>query len=236
MAVVIFTERLELVPLPTGLLEWSPAATRALRRAGSRPRFPRGGRTRSPRSSGSSNSLRIRASSRGSCERSCYERRVGSWATSASTDRPTTSAAWKSATASPPCSDARGYAREAIAGLTDWAFATGEARVCVASVSPRNAGSLALVRSLGFRQVGEQIDELDGLELVFERALPSSPTVDRGMVTIARAQRKISANAEKAARESPLSAHSHALADRRPHRCADETFSMRLSGHGGCRR
>jgi [ribosomal protein S5]-alanine N-acetyltransferase len=69
----------------------------------------------------------------------------------------------------------RGYAREAIAGLTDWAFATGEARVCVASVSPRNAASLALVRSLGFRQVGEQIDEVDGLELVFERALPLEP-------------------------------------------------------------
>jgi RimJ/RimL family protein N-acetyltransferase len=69
----------------------------------------------------------------------------------------------------------RGYAREAITGLTDWAFATGEARVCVASVSPRNAASLALVRSLGFRQVGEQIDKVDGLELVFERALPLEP-------------------------------------------------------------
>jgi RimJ/RimL family protein N-acetyltransferase len=69
----------------------------------------------------------------------------------------------------------KGYAREAIAGLTDWAFATGEARVCVASVSPRNAASLALVGSLGFRQVGEQIDELDGLELVFERAMPLEP-------------------------------------------------------------
>jgi hypothetical protein len=31
------------------------------------------------------------------------------------------------------------------------------------------------VRSLGFRQVGEQIDEVDGLELVFERALPLEP-------------------------------------------------------------
>lgn len=71
-----------------------------------------------------------------------------------------------------PAQRRQGYAREAIAGLTDWAFATGEARVCVASVSPRNTGSLALVRSLGFRQVGEQIDELDGLELVFERVLP----------------------------------------------------------------
>jgi RimJ/RimL family protein N-acetyltransferase len=74
----------------------------------------------------------------------------------------------------------KGYAREAIAGLTDWAIATGQARVCVASVSPRNAASLALVRSLGFRQVGEQIDEIDGLELIFERELPlDRPTRQR---------------------------------------------------------
>jgi membrane-bound metal-dependent hydrolase YbcI (DUF457 family) len=32
--------------------------------------------------------------------------------------------------------------------------------------------SLALIRSFGFRHVGEQIDEIDGLELVFERRLP----------------------------------------------------------------
>jgi [ribosomal protein S5]-alanine N-acetyltransferase len=74
-----------------------------------------------------------------------------------------------------PSQRRKGYAREAIAGLTDWAFATGEARVCVASVSPRNAASLALVRSLGLGQVGEQIDEVDGLELVFERTLPLEP-------------------------------------------------------------
>jgi [ribosomal protein S5]-alanine N-acetyltransferase len=66
----------------------------------------------------------------------------------------------------------KGYARESVGALTGWAYATGRARVCVASVSPDNAPSLALVRSLGFRQVGEQIDEIDGLELVFERPLP----------------------------------------------------------------
>jgi RimJ/RimL family protein N-acetyltransferase len=71
----------------------------------------------------------------------------------------------------------KGYARESVGALTDWAFATGRARVCVASVRPDNAPSLALVRSLGFRQVGEQIDPVDGLELVFERPLPlSRPT------------------------------------------------------------
>ena len=66
----------------------------------------------------------------------------------------------------------KGYAREGIHGLTAWAFATGRAHICVASISPDNAPSLALVRSLGFRHVGEQIDEVDGLELVFERRLP----------------------------------------------------------------
>jgi [ribosomal protein S5]-alanine N-acetyltransferase len=66
----------------------------------------------------------------------------------------------------------KGYAREGIHGLAAWAFATGKAQICVASVSPDNAASLGLVRSLGFRHVGQQIDDVDGLELVFERRLP----------------------------------------------------------------
>ncbi len=68
-----------------------------------------------------------------------------------------------------------GYAREGIRALLDWAWATGRVRTCVASVSPHNAPSLGLIRSFGFRQVGEQIDEIDGLELVFERRLPLVP-------------------------------------------------------------
>ena len=69
----------------------------------------------------------------------------------------------------------KGYAREGIQALLDWAWATGRARTCVASVSPHNAPSLALIRSFGFRHVGEQIDEIDGLELVSERRLPIAP-------------------------------------------------------------
>ena len=60
----------------------------------------------------------------------------------------------------------RGYAKEAAQGLVDWAFAQGEREV-YASVSPSNAPSLAVVRRLGFTQVGTQQDEVDGLELVF---------------------------------------------------------------------
>jgi ribosomal-protein-alanine N-acetyltransferase len=66
----------------------------------------------------------------------------------------------------------QGYARESVHALLDWAWGTGRARTCVASVSPGNEPSLALIRSLGFRHVGDQIDEVDGLEWVFERPLP----------------------------------------------------------------
>ena len=69
----------------------------------------------------------------------------------------------------------KGYAREGIRALLDWAWATVSVRTCVASVSPHNAPSLALIHSFGFRHVGEQIDEIDGLELVFERHLPLGP-------------------------------------------------------------
>jgi [ribosomal protein S5]-alanine N-acetyltransferase len=65
----------------------------------------------------------------------------------------------------------RGYAREATLALLDWAAGTGLARTCVASVSPDNVASLNLIRSLGFLRTGEQIDERDGLEWVFERRL-----------------------------------------------------------------
>jgi [ribosomal protein S5]-alanine N-acetyltransferase len=60
----------------------------------------------------------------------------------------------------------RGYAREAAKGLVDWAFEQGQREV-YATVSPNNAPSLAVVRRLGFTQVGTQEDEIDGLELVF---------------------------------------------------------------------
>jgi RimJ/RimL family protein N-acetyltransferase len=60
----------------------------------------------------------------------------------------------------------QGFAKEAARALVDWAFVQGQKEV-FASVSPDNAPSLAVVKSLGFRQVGTQEDEVDGLELVF---------------------------------------------------------------------
>lgn len=62
----------------------------------------------------------------------------------------------------------RGYARAAVLGLIDLARAGG-ATVLRASVAPDNDPSLGLIAQLRFVHVGEQMDEIDGLELVFER-------------------------------------------------------------------
>ncbi len=59
-----------------------------------------------------------------------------------------------------------GLAKDAATALVRWAFDQGEAEV-YASVAPHNAPSLAVINSLGFKQVGTQEDEVDGLELVF---------------------------------------------------------------------
>lgn len=62
----------------------------------------------------------------------------------------------------------RGFARAAAGELIAYAAANG-ARTVRASVSPDNAASLSLVRSYGFEHVGEQWDEEDGREFIFER-------------------------------------------------------------------
>lgn len=63
----------------------------------------------------------------------------------------------------------RGHAGAAVQALLAQAAASGEVRVVRASVAPGNAASLAVLRRAGFHHVGEQEDEEDGLELVFER-------------------------------------------------------------------
>ncbi len=64
----------------------------------------------------------------------------------------------------------RGYAREALAVIEAFAAREG-VRVVRASVSPGNMASLALIERGGYVHVGEQIDEIDGLELVYEKTI-----------------------------------------------------------------
>jgi ribosomal-protein-alanine N-acetyltransferase len=63
----------------------------------------------------------------------------------------------------------RGHARAILAALLERARAEPAVRVVRASISPDNAASLATIAGFGFAQVGEQWDEDDGLELLFER-------------------------------------------------------------------
>jgi hypothetical protein len=152
VALVIFTDRLELVPLPPGLLE--SIARGDARVAGRRldAAVPEGWTDTIP--------------ARERLEQLAADPTEQPWLVRAVVLRAPPQVVGNVGFHGPPDDTGR---------ATDWAFATGEARVCVASVSPRNAASLALVRSLGFRQVGEQIDEVDGLEFVFERVLPLEP-------------------------------------------------------------
>jgi RimJ/RimL family protein N-acetyltransferase len=64
----------------------------------------------------------------------------------------------------------RGYAQQATRELIALARASGVAEV-IASIAPDNEPSLAIVQKLGFVQTGEQWDDEDGLELVFELEL-----------------------------------------------------------------
>lgn len=62
----------------------------------------------------------------------------------------------------------RGYATEAVRGMLAWAARRHGVRTFVASIAPDNEPSMRLARGLGFRQVGAQIDDEDGLEFVYE--------------------------------------------------------------------
>jgi ribosomal-protein-alanine N-acetyltransferase len=64
----------------------------------------------------------------------------------------------------------RGYAAAALTELMAYARGQG-AQVVRASIAPDNEPSLALARRFGFAHVGEQWDERDGRELLFERPL-----------------------------------------------------------------
>jgi len=68
----------------------------------------------------------------------------------------------------------KGYATEAATALIEWAADEHGVERVRACVGPWNKVSLRIVRRLGFRQVGVQMDEVDGEELVFELARPTA--------------------------------------------------------------
>ncbi|MFD5748472.1 GNAT family N-acetyltransferase [Streptomyces sp. NPDC127033] len=67
----------------------------------------------------------------------------------------------------------QGYARSALIELLRRAAAEATVTTVRATISPDNVASLATISGFGFVEVGEQWDEEDGRELVFE--VPARP-------------------------------------------------------------
>ncbi|MEU3307745.1 GNAT family N-acetyltransferase [Nocardiopsis sp. NPDC055551] len=74
----------------------------------------------------------------------------------------------------------RGYARAMVVELLRRADASPDVMTVRAAISPDNVGSLATITGFGFERVGEQWDERDGLEYIFERSSPLPEESTRG--------------------------------------------------------
>lgn len=68
-----------------------------------------------------------------------------------------------------PAHRRQGYATAILAAMLERANAEPAVTVVRASISPDNEASLATIAKFGFVQVGDQWDDEDGLELLFER-------------------------------------------------------------------
>jgi RimJ/RimL family protein N-acetyltransferase len=62
----------------------------------------------------------------------------------------------------------QGYGLELLHGMWREISKRSDVKVLRYTVSPENEASVYIINKLGFEQVGEQIDEEDGLELIFE--------------------------------------------------------------------
>jgi len=62
----------------------------------------------------------------------------------------------------------QGFAKEALLGMWQWALVSPEVKRLRYTVSPANLPSVALIRHFQFPLVGSQIDEVDGVEEIYE--------------------------------------------------------------------
>ena len=69
-----------------------------------------------------------------------------------------------------PACRRRGYARAALEALLQRAAREPQVRVVRVTISPDNTASYALASQYGFTKAGEQWDEEDGLEIIYETA------------------------------------------------------------------
>jgi RimJ/RimL family protein N-acetyltransferase len=69
-----------------------------------------------------------------------------------------------------PACRRRGYARAALEALLQRAASEPRVKVVRVTISPANTASYALASQYGFTKTGEQWDEEDGLEIIYEAA------------------------------------------------------------------
>ena len=62
----------------------------------------------------------------------------------------------------------QGYAVEILRGMWGWVVSQPGVRTLRYTVSPENVPSQRIIRSFGFAYVGQQMDEVDGVEDIFE--------------------------------------------------------------------
>ena len=65
----------------------------------------------------------------------------------------------------------RHFATEAVEALMGWARTRHGITRFVVSISPANTPSLGLAAKFGFQRIGSHMDEVDGLEEIFERVV-----------------------------------------------------------------
>ena len=62
----------------------------------------------------------------------------------------------------------KGFAKESLFGMWCWAITFPEVRTLRYTVSPENAPSISVINYFGFELKGQQMDEIDGPENIYE--------------------------------------------------------------------
>ena len=71
----------------------------------------------------------------------------------------------------------QGYGFEALGGMWSWVCKHPEVKTLRYTVSLHNEASIALVNKFGFHHVGQQMDEIDGPEEIYELSVEKFKTL-----------------------------------------------------------
>jgi len=72
----------------------------------------------------------------------------------------------------------QGFGLECAKRMIESAEQFGHVSAVRASIAPANEPSIRIAKRLGFQRIGEQIDEIDGLEIIFERSAGATASMN----------------------------------------------------------